>query len=242
MFNCPLLCPPFKSERCCVAKQLLAQPRFLKDALQELFSLSSDLCVQEQADMNQNDGERRKETGREWRFVRKGVWGRKNIAGIPDICRVQQSWQSPLIQRASLSPLLTFTRHPVTTLQSQAWKKSKFAEMLVVCFASWRGWSRWSECRKVETTKMYFFPPPSPIWIILSPAANGEKSQTHLESNNAQHLVQINLFAFFVCSVAIKHSCFVCLVHPVWLVSCSGEQIKAHSGSLLSLIAARPFI
>lgn len=60
MFNSPLLCPPFKSERCCVAKQLLAQPRFLKDALQELFSLSSDLCVQEQADMNQNDGERRR--------------------------------------------------------------------------------------------------------------------------------------------------------------------------------------
>lgn len=77
---------------------------------------------------------------------------------------------------------------------------------------------------------------------FISCCKRGEKSQTHLESNNAQHLVQINLFAFFVCSVAIKHSCFVCLVHPVWLVSCSGEQVKAHSGSLLSLIAARPFI
>lgn len=209
----------FKSERCCVAKQLLAQPRFLKDALQELFSLSSDLCVQEQADMNQNDGERRKERRREWRFVRKGVWGRKNIAGIPDICRVQQSWRSPLIRFASLSPLLTFTRHPVTTLHSQAWKKKQICRDACGLFC---------QLKRVESVErvpqswdnknvfFFFFPPPSPIWIILSPAANGGKSQTHLESNNAQHLVQINLFAFFVCSVAIKHSCFVCLVHPVW--------------------------
>lgn len=175
MFNSPLLCPPFKSERCCVAKQLLAQPRFLKDALQELFSLSSDLCVQEQADMNQNDGERRKETGREWRFVRKGVWGRKNIAGIPDICRVQQSWQSPLIQRASLSPLLTFTRHPVTTLQSQAWKKANLQRCLWFVLPAEEGGVAGASAAKLRQQKCIFFPPPSPIWIILSPAANGGK-------------------------------------------------------------------
>lgn len=121
------------------------------------FSHCQVMCVQEQADMNQNDGERRKETGREWRFVRKGVWGRKNIAGIPDICRVQQSWQSPLIQRASLSPLLTFTRHPVTTLQSQAWKKANLQRCLWFVLPAEEGGVAGASAAKLRQQKCIFF-------------------------------------------------------------------------------------